>query len=72
MVAVQNINGVANVIDPQKVIEVIFASNGVALDDYRKSAQDLANEGQQIDRAAAAAAGVQPGAVDVAPNVAQI
>lgn len=72
MVAVQNINGVANVIDPQKVIEVIFASNGVALDDYRKSAQDLRNEGRAIDNAAAAAAGVQPGAVDVAPNVAQI
>lgn len=72
MVAVQNINGVANTIDPQKVLEVIFASNGVALDDYRKSPQDLAQEGQAIDNAAAAAAGVQPGAVDVAPNIAQI
>jgi len=53
-------------------VRSIFASNGVALDDYRKSPQDLANEGRAIDNAAAAAAGVQPGAVDVAPNVAQI
>lgn len=72
MVAVQNINTVANVIDPRAVLETIFSSGGVALDDYRKSAQDLANEGRQNDNAVAAAAGIQPGAVQPSPNVAQI
>lgn len=59
MAAVSNINQVANVIDPQKVVETIFVSNGVALDDYRKSAEDLQAEGQQIDQLAQAAGGVQ-------------
>ncbi|MES8785784.1 hypothetical protein U6R20_12335, partial [Cutibacterium acnes] len=72
MVAVANINQVANVIDPKAVLDTIFASNGVALDDYRKSPQDLQQEGRQVDQLAAAAGGVPPGAVEPGQNISQI
>jgi len=58
MAAVSTINQVSNSIDPSKILETIFTANGVALDDYRKSAQDLQAEGQAIDQATAAANGV--------------
>lgn len=72
MIAVSNINQVANVIDPKAVLDTIFASNGVALDDYRKSPQDLQQEGRQVDQIAAAAGGVPQGAVEPGQNISQI
>ena len=73
MVAVANINQVAKgVLDPVSILETIFASNGVAIDDYRKSAEQLAAEGQQIDQAVAAANGVPAGAVMPGQNISQI
>lgn len=57
--AVANINQVAqNVLDPKAVLETIFSSNGVALDDYRTSPEDLQAKGQQIDRMTAQAGGL--------------
>lgn len=56
--AAGNINTVANVLDPRKILETMFASNGVALDDYRKSAEDLQNEANAIDQATAASNGL--------------
>ncbi len=64
--AIANINQSGGTIDPDPVVQTIFASYGVELEKYRKSAQQLQAEAQQIDSTVAAAngAGVSGGGVN--------